>query len=125
VSGSRLVSRQVAGGCAHHLSEKLPHGGQIAAVLQRLAPRSLCDSCVADHTGLVRAQVTAAIVRAADKSMLRRSDGRCSGCCTLRRVTREASYMAGAAEVRIRPQQPIRRPSPAERLPRRPDSDQR
>jgi hypothetical protein len=51
------------------------------------APRSICDDCLADHLALNRRQVCAAGFKIKKDDAFRRFTGRCSGCCTERRVT--------------------------------------
>jgi hypothetical protein len=71
----------------------------IQAVLEVRGKRPLCDACVCDRLGLKLRQVASAAARMADRNLVFRFHGRCSGCCTTRRVTanaaREAATIAG------------------------------
>ena len=49
---------------------------------------ALCDACVGDRLALSREQVSAAGRAGARGLAFRRLLGRCSGCCTMRTVTR-------------------------------------
>jgi hypothetical protein len=51
------------------------------------APRPICDACLADHLALSARQVAAAASRLRHDPGFSRFTGRCSGCCTARRVT--------------------------------------
>ncbi len=48
--------------------------------------RPICDDCVADYLALSRRQVVTA-ARFKRSTEVRRYTGRCSGCCTERKVT--------------------------------------
>jgi hypothetical protein len=63
----------------------------ILALLARRGPRPICDACLADHLGLAVRSIAASARRLAMRE-LRRFDGHCSGCCTMRRVTAPAAH---------------------------------
>jgi hypothetical protein len=51
------------------------------------APRPICDDCLADHLALSRRQVSAVQPSLMESGTFQRIVGRCSGCCTHRKVT--------------------------------------
>jgi hypothetical protein len=59
---------------------------KIRSLLLGRAPQPLCDACVADHLALDRRHIGAAL-RSRLTTGFSRQQGRCSGCCTDRRVT--------------------------------------
>lgn len=59
---------------------------RVQTFVARRAPKPICDECVADYLALSRRQVVAAAFRFKRGAELRRFTGRCSGCCTNRRV---------------------------------------
>ena len=59
---------------------------RVHAFVALRAPRPICDDCVADYLALSRKQVLAAAFRFKQLRAVRRFTGRCSGCCTNRRV---------------------------------------
>ena len=62
---------------------------RVSAFLAWRAPEPICEACVADHLALSRRQVSTAAAATTVRSdgRFRRFTGRCSGCCTDRRVT--------------------------------------
>lgn len=60
--------------------------GRVRTFVLKRAPRPVCDECVADHLALSRRQVVTASRFIVDGEV-RRFTGRCSGCCTNRKVT--------------------------------------
>lgn len=59
--------------------------------------RPICDDCVADYLAISRRQVVSATLRSKQKGV-RRFIGRCSGCCTYRRVMSPESARKGMLE---------------------------
>jgi hypothetical protein len=59
---------------------------RVWAFVARRGPRPVCDDCVADYLALSRKQVVTA-ARFKRSGEVRRFTGRCSGCCTERKVT--------------------------------------
>jgi hypothetical protein len=62
----------------------------IQSVLESRGERPVCDACLCDRLGLGRRQVASAAIRMARRDILRRFDGRCTGCCTKRKVVAKA-----------------------------------
>ncbi len=60
---------------------------QVEAFVAGREAKPICDACVADHLAMTRRQATAALNRSHGDRCLHRFDGRCSGCCTNRRVS--------------------------------------
>jgi len=52
------------------------------------APKAICDSCLSDHLAISRTRISSAARSLSNGNTYRRFAGQCSGCCTIRTVTR-------------------------------------
>ena len=52
------------------------------------APKAICDACLSDYLAISRARICSAALTLSNGAAYRRFAGQCSGCCTIRTVTR-------------------------------------
>jgi hypothetical protein len=70
----------------------------IGSFVIRRAPRPICDHCIADHLALEPRQASAAGQRLKLDRSFDRFTGKCSGCCTWRKVTVLAKSLPSSLE---------------------------